>query len=253
MYMIGFPLLLIPLAIINIFVFLMPGVVLTAPVVHVRLMSNEVWALTFSDVLIALGVLLLIVEVGKAARAGAKLVFDHFMSMLVLGVALAEFLMLKPFANSTMFVICTLCVADVVASLAVQMRRRMSAKVPRSAKTEIVPQAAPAPDIAVAPMNTARQEPVIAQPPVTLDTNPYSAAPADAYEAPAPVQSVEAATEADPISQTTQSMDRPVPDTVTHGNAGEPVGQRVANEGLGHPQSSSLDDAIADLRTHRVV
>ena len=108
MYMIGFPLLLIPLAIINIFVFLMPGVALTSPLVHVRLLSNEVWALTFSDALIALGVLLLIVEVGKAARAGAKLIFDHFMSMLVLGVALAEFLMLKPFANSTMFVICAL-------------------------------------------------------------------------------------------------------------------------------------------------
>ena len=53
--MIGFPLLLIPFAIYNIFVFLMPGVAFTTPVTDVRLMSGATWAPTFGDALLVLG------------------------------------------------------------------------------------------------------------------------------------------------------------------------------------------------------
>ena len=51
--MIGFPLLLIPFAIYNIFVFLMPGVAFTAPITSVPLMSGVQWAPTFGDALLA--------------------------------------------------------------------------------------------------------------------------------------------------------------------------------------------------------
>ena len=56
MSMVGFPLLLIPLAIYNIIVFLMPGVSLAAPVVTVPLMSGAEWPVTLSDMLLALGI-----------------------------------------------------------------------------------------------------------------------------------------------------------------------------------------------------
>jgi uncharacterized membrane protein len=68
--MIGFPLLLIPFAIYNIFVFLMPGVAFTAPVTTVTLMSGVQWAPTFGDALLALAAVLLMFEVVKAARPG---------------------------------------------------------------------------------------------------------------------------------------------------------------------------------------
>ena len=69
--MVGFPLLLIPLAIYNIIVFLMPDVSFTDPLVKVTLMSGAEWAVTLSDVLLALAILLLLAEVIQA-RAPAR-------------------------------------------------------------------------------------------------------------------------------------------------------------------------------------
>jgi len=66
MSMIGFPLLLIPLAVCNIIVFLMPGVSFTSPLFTLPLVSGVAWSVTLSDVLIALGVVLLMFEVIKA-------------------------------------------------------------------------------------------------------------------------------------------------------------------------------------------
>src|SRR6476469_9717683 len=71
MSMVGVPLLLIPLAIYNIIVFLMPGVSFTDSLVKLTLMSGAEWPLTLSDVLLALGILLLLSEVIKA-RAPAR-------------------------------------------------------------------------------------------------------------------------------------------------------------------------------------
>ena len=63
MSMVGFPLLLIPLAIYNIIVFLMPGVGFTEPLVRLPLVSGEVWAVSLGDMLVTLSVLLLLLEV----------------------------------------------------------------------------------------------------------------------------------------------------------------------------------------------
>jgi len=68
MSMVGFPLLLIPLAVYNIIVFLMPGVSLTEPVLRLTLVSGAEWPITLGDMLLALGVLLLLLEIIKGAR-----------------------------------------------------------------------------------------------------------------------------------------------------------------------------------------
>ena len=57
--MVGFPLLLIPLAIYNIIVFLMPGVSFTDPLVKLTLVSGAELPVTLSDVLLTLGILVL--------------------------------------------------------------------------------------------------------------------------------------------------------------------------------------------------
>ena len=72
MSMVGFPFLLIPLAIYNIIVFLMPGVDLAAPLVTLPLTSGAPWPVTLSDVLLSLGILMLLCEVVKGARPGAN-------------------------------------------------------------------------------------------------------------------------------------------------------------------------------------
>jgi hypothetical protein len=121
--MVGFPLLLIPLAIYNIIVFLMPGVSFTDPLVKLTLMSGAEWPLTLSDVLLALGILLLMCEVIKGARPGAKYLTDHLLSLIVFGAAAAEFVLWSKFGTSTYFLLVALSMVDFLSGLALRTRR----------------------------------------------------------------------------------------------------------------------------------
>ena len=121
--MVGFPLLLIPLAIYNIIVFLMPGVSFTEPLVKLTLMSGVEWPLTLSDVLLALGIVLLMSEVIKGARPGSKYLTDHLLSLIVSGAAAAEFVMWSKFGNSTYFLLTALSLVDFLSGLALRTRR----------------------------------------------------------------------------------------------------------------------------------
>jgi hypothetical protein len=123
MSMIGFPLLLIPLAIYNIIVFLMPGVSFTDPVLKLTLMSGAEWPLTLSDMLLALAILMLLFEVIKGARPGAKYLTDHLLSLLVFGGAAAEFLLWPRFGSSTYFMLTMLALVDFLSGIALRARR----------------------------------------------------------------------------------------------------------------------------------
>ena len=122
--MVGFPLLLIPLAIYNIIVFLMPDLSFTDPLVKVTLMSGAEWAVTLSDVLLTLAILLLLAEVIKGARPGAKYLTDHLLSLIVFGAAAAEFVLWPKFGTSTYFLLTALSLVDFLSGLALRTRRR---------------------------------------------------------------------------------------------------------------------------------
>src|SRR3978361_2295899 len=126
MSMTGFPLLLIPLAICNIIVFLMRDVPLTATLVTLPLMSGVAWTVTRSEVLIALGILLLMFEVIKGARPGSKYFMDHLLSLLVFAGAAAEFVMLPQFGTSTYFLLTMLAMVDFLSGIALRARRRLA-------------------------------------------------------------------------------------------------------------------------------
>jgi len=146
--MIGFPLLLIPFAIYNIFVFLMPGVAFTAPIVDVPLMSGATWAPTFGDALLALGVLLLLLEVIKASRPGARYLTDHLLSLIVFGAAAAEFLLLVPFGTSTFFLLTVLMAVEFLAGVSMSVRNRhrhAPAAAPATPPVNVTRDAAPVP------------------------------------------------------------------------------------------------------------
>jgi hypothetical protein len=145
MSMVGFPLLLIPLAIYNIIVFLMPGVTLAEPIVTLTLMSGAAWPVTLSDMLLALGILLLLFEVIKGARPGAKFLTDHLLSLIVFGGAATEFLLWPRFGTSTYFLLAMLSLVDFLSGVALRARRgtvTSAAAVSRRA----APTAAPAPE-----------------------------------------------------------------------------------------------------------
>jgi hypothetical protein len=123
MSMVGFPLLLIPLAIYNIIALLMRDVSFVEPVLTVTLMSGTEWPVTLSDVLLALGVVLLLLEVMKGSRPGGKYLTDHLLSLIVFGGAAAEFLLLPRFGTSTYFLLALLSLVDFLSGIALRARR----------------------------------------------------------------------------------------------------------------------------------
>ncbi|WP_346296245.1 hypothetical protein LRC39_02690 [Rhodopseudomonas sp. P1] len=133
MSIIGFPLLLIPVAICNIIVFLMPGLAFDAAMTRVVLPSGATWTIALGDMLVALGVLLLLPEVMKAARPGAKYLTDHLLSLLVLAGITAEFVMLPQFANATVALLALLALVDFLSGIALRSRHKREARAARAA------------------------------------------------------------------------------------------------------------------------
>ena len=206
--MVGFPLLLIPLAIYNIIVFLMPGVSFTDPLVKLPLVSGAELPVTLSDVLLTLGILLLLAEVIKGARPGAKYLTDHLLSLIVFGAAAAEFVLWPKFGTSTYFLLTALALVDFVSGLALRTRRRPvvvaaapapppkaaeplpeaaeKAEAPPEPQRDPVPVAAPAPAALSAPPAAAVAESVLKDRPEPEPVQPAVAPEAVAPEAPLP-------------------------------------------------------------------
>ena len=191
--MVGFPLLLIPLAVYNIVVLLMRDVSLSAPLLTLPLMSGAEWPISLGDILLALAALLLLLEIVKGARPGAKFLMDHLLSLVVFGAAAAEFLLLPKFGTSVFFLLTLFALVDFLTGVTLRRRRYtavaaapVARKAPRQAEPEAVEPARPAP------------------------------APAPAAADPAPVPS--AASIAESVL-----LDRPVPSPgIQPGNGGHP-------------------------------
>src|ERR1700737_1692994 len=154
--MVRFPLLLIPLAVYNIIVWLMPDLSLADPLAKLTLLSGAVWAITLGDILLALSVVLLLLEVMKGARPGAKYLTDHLLSLVVFGAAAAEFLLWPKFGNSTYCLLSLLALVDFLSGLALRTRRgTVAAPAPavsrKSARKADIPAAEPKFDPAPAP------------------------------------------------------------------------------------------------------
>jgi len=122
--MVGFPLLLIPIALYNAIAFLMPTVAVTDRLFSVTLVSGADWPVTLGDVLLTLGVLLLLLEVIKGARPGAKYLTDHLLSLIVFGVAAFEFMMWRKFGTATFFLLTLIAMTDFLTGVALRTHRR---------------------------------------------------------------------------------------------------------------------------------
>jgi hypothetical protein len=146
--MVGFPLLLIPLAIYNIVAWLMPGVSLTDPLVRLTLPSGAEWPITLSDVLLALGVLMLLLEIAKGAKPGSKYLTDHLLSLILFAGSAAEFVLLPKFGTSTFFLLSLMAMVDFFGGLVLRAGR------PAAPSRRVTPQA-------VAPVPAERIEPVV--------------------------------------------------------------------------------------------
>jgi hypothetical protein len=122
MYLIGFPLLVIPFAIYNIIAFLMPGLSWTDPVFSVHLISGQEWKVTSEDILLVFSVLLLSVEVMKSTRIGLRSMIDHMLSLVLFIAMLVEFLLVKQAGTSTFFILMVISLVDVITGFVVSIR-----------------------------------------------------------------------------------------------------------------------------------
>jgi hypothetical protein len=122
MFLIGFPLLLVPFAIYNIIAFLMPGVSWSGTLTTVHLASGADWTMSAGDMLITLAVLLLFGEVMKSTRIGMRTVVDHGLSLILFLGMLVEFLLVKQAASATFFLLLVISFIDVLGGFAVTLR-----------------------------------------------------------------------------------------------------------------------------------
>jgi hypothetical protein len=184
--MVGFPLLLIPLAVYNIIVWLMPTVSLSEPVLRLPLMSGAEWPITLGDMLLAFAAVMLLLEIVKGARPGAKYLTDHLLSLIVFAAAAAEFALWPKFGTSVFFLLTLFALVDFLTGVTLRRRRHVAV----------------ATEAPVARQATRRAEPDIVEP------APVPAAPMPAPE-PAPLPSAASVAESVLLDHPEPSMAQP--------------------------------------------
>lgn len=122
MFILGFPLLLVPFAIYNIIAFLMPGVAWSTGLFSVHMVSGVDWTVSSGDMLITLAILLLCGEMMKATRIGIRTVVDHSLSLILFLGMLIEFILVKQTATGTFFLLLVICFVDVIGGFAITLR-----------------------------------------------------------------------------------------------------------------------------------
>jgi hypothetical protein len=122
MFPVGLPLLLIPFALYNILAFITPGFAWDHEIWNVHMMSGGDWSITPAVAVVAGAVLILLVEVLRAARrAGRRTIVDNVLSMILFVAMLVEFMTIKAVASATFFLLLMISFADVAAGFAVSV------------------------------------------------------------------------------------------------------------------------------------
>jgi hypothetical protein len=125
MFLIAFPLLLVPFTLYNMVVFLL-NMTFTDTLFTLNLLSQTRFPVTTGDVLVVIALLLLYLEVLKAARFASKGVMDHVLSLaLFVGMA-AEFMLVPQAATTTFFLLTAVSFVDVITGISISARRRRS-------------------------------------------------------------------------------------------------------------------------------
>ena len=122
MFLVGFPLLLIPFAIYNMIAFLLPGIGWNQEMVRVHMVSGADWTLTPGELLISIGVVVLFFEMLKATRLSTRTIVDHVLSTLLFIGMIVEFLLVKQAASGTFFLLLVISFVDVAGGFTITIR-----------------------------------------------------------------------------------------------------------------------------------
>jgi hypothetical protein len=116
------PLTIIPFILYNLLMIM--GVDLSTSLVGdgVTMMSGGVWKLTWGDLLLLIGIVVLFIEIVKATYTGTASMIDHGLSMVVFIAFLVEFLLVSQAASSVFFLLMMTALIDVIAGFTIGIR-----------------------------------------------------------------------------------------------------------------------------------
>jgi len=125
-FLLGFPLLIIPLIAFNVLTFMVDWQphYWSVEVVSIPLLSPSTWIITASDLLFAAALALLYVEIVKATRRGRRRIVGHLLSFMVFAGAVAELLLVEDAGNSLFAFLALICLIDFFAGLTIAIRTR---------------------------------------------------------------------------------------------------------------------------------
>ena len=112
------PLMAIVIIIYNVVIYL-TGLSMESQITSISLISGAVWTISVGDLIVFVGLVLLFLELINATKTGASTIVNHALSMLVLLIALVQFIVLPQFGTSTFFALVLLALFDVIAGFTV--------------------------------------------------------------------------------------------------------------------------------------
>jgi hypothetical protein len=120
MYLIAFPLLLIPFALYNMIILLL-NLPFTDTVFAIPLMEGRRMPVTTGDIIVAIALLMLYVEAVKAAR-GSKAIMDHVLALLLFIGMAAELALVPKATTPTLLLLTAISFIDVITGLTISRR-----------------------------------------------------------------------------------------------------------------------------------
>lgn len=118
--MAAFPLLLIPLLLVNALMFMTDGG-LSTQALSLTLPSGALFSLSAGELVVVVGLVFLYFELFKSTRTGNSSILDHVLSLSVFVVALIEFLLLKTAGSTPFLLLLLMCFIDVIAGFTISI------------------------------------------------------------------------------------------------------------------------------------
>jgi hypothetical protein len=121
MYLIAFPLLLLPFVLYMMVAFLL-DMEFTTPLFNVPLLSGRTMSVSTGDLLVLLGIVLLYLEILKATRLASRAIMDHILSFVLFIVMIIVFIAVPRAATATFLMLLALSCIDVLGGFTVTIR-----------------------------------------------------------------------------------------------------------------------------------
>lgn len=123
----AFPLLALPVLVYNLVALTLAGgfgsteatTRFGEPLFTISMTSGSPWPISLSDLLLALALIVLFIELLKSTTSRRIAIINHSLSMILFIVCLVEFLLAPAFATSTFFLMTLMVLLDVLAGFIV--------------------------------------------------------------------------------------------------------------------------------------